>query len=70
MKGKRLTECPHCGSKAYTAVEPPYAYNRRFWCRSCGKGFRYYDARRKAAGWTESEIRTGINRRLLKELME
>jgi hypothetical protein len=58
----RLTECPHCGKKAYTALEPPYARNRKYWCRCCGLTFRQMDARRKAAGWTDVEIATGFKK--------
>jgi hypothetical protein len=59
---KRLTECPHCGKKNCTALEPPYAFNRKYWCRSCGKTFRKMDARRKQEGWTDEEIAQGCKK--------
>lgn len=61
MKNKRLTECPHCGSKSYTAVEAPWKHNRKYICRrqTCNRVFRKLDADRKARGWSEEEIFQG-----------
>jgi transposase-like protein len=36
---ERLCRCPHCGSGAYIAVEAPYVPDRKYVCRSCGRGF-------------------------------
>jgi hypothetical protein len=43
LSGKRLAQCPYCGSKSYLALEAPWKFNRLYACKRCDKTFRKHD---------------------------
>lgn len=51
LKRKRLTQCPHCGSKRYTWVQKRSEINRKASCLVCGRIFGKRDFRRTDSKW-------------------